>query len=196
MRTAASIVAPSHGRHQSAFSTKVLHRAATSVAVRRKRFKREVERLASRFRALPCYYELRQLGIVDHFRGYPSDAIKPQWDDLQKIYRLVMARRPAVILELGGGYSTFVIAHAVKQLADAGYVIEFHSVGDSEHWQSVVKSRMPAHLAHHIEFFHAVPVLTEINGQLSSMFDRLPINRCNLVYVDGGLVPGHRKNWN
>src|SRR5262245_35858840 len=73
------------------------------------------------------YRNLKRVDIIDSFVGYPRDAIPPDYDDLWGLYLIVMERRPGVILELGGGYSTFVFAHAVRQLARQGIVVRFIS---------------------------------------------------------------------
>ena len=98
---------------------------------------------------------LAELGILAHFDGYPADAIPPQYANLLAIYRLVLQRKPAVILELGGGFSTFVFAHAVKDLRSRGYHVEFHSVDQSDYWQRVVRERMPEELLPLVHFWRA-----------------------------------------
>lgn len=148
--------------------------------------RRVVRRVINRYG--PSYYEMKKRGFLDYFKGYPKDAIRPEWDDLYGIYTLVMARKPAVIVELGGGYSTFVFAHAAKELGEQGIHVAFHSVDESDHWQNVVKERMPEVLAPYIQYFRATPILTDVGGEEASIFDQLPVDRCNFVYVDGGLA--------
>jgi hypothetical protein len=118
----------------------------------------------------------------------------PDHADLWGLYLLVQDRRPAIIFELGGGFSTFVFAHAVKRIAEAGGPqIQFWSVDESEDWQGLVKQHMPADLAKFVKFFHAKPVLVDFKGEKVSAFESLPDVAPNFVYVDGGLVKGNRK---
>lgn len=139
------------------------------------------------------YLELKRIGVVDYFRSYPRKAIKPQWQDLHGIYLLTMQRKPEVIVELGGGYSTFVFAHAIRELTAAGHKATFWSVDESPFWQQVVKERMPPELLPFVKFWHSPPTMTEIDGLAVAKFEQLPVDRCNFVYVDGGLPPGHTR---
>jgi len=157
-----------------------------------RRIEKARRRRQSRFQA--PYRELERLGIISHFRGYPRKAIKPEWDDLHGIYLLVMERRPAVIVELGGGYSTFVIAHAVRELVQQGHTTVFWTVDESPFWQDVVRDRMPKGLLPFIKFWHSEPKMIDLDGESVAMFERLPVEACNFVYVDGGLPEGHKRS--
>src|SRR5689334_3654286 len=106
----------------------------------RRRHTKRVLNLFSRWR-------LGRLGLLDCWRDYPPDAIKPKYQELWQLYRLVTERRPAVMVEFGGGYSTFVLAKAAQE---AG--AEFYSLDKSSHWQSVVRDRMPQSLRSHVRF--------------------------------------------
>ena len=143
-------------------------------------------------RRLQSFRALKKLGIIDYFRDYPPDAIRPRYDDLFGLYLITMRRRPAVILELGGGYSTFVFAHAVRELFLQNNQIAFYSVDESDYWQRVVKNHLPHELLPFVHFWRSDPELIEMNGELVSTFGSLPLTAANLVYVDGGLVPGNR----
>jgi hypothetical protein len=151
-----------------------------------------VNRVRKRWRRWQSFRALKRLGIIDYFRGYPPDAFPPQYDDLFGLYLITMRRRPAVILELGGGYSTFVFAHAVRELFRQNHQIAFYSVEESDHWQRVVKNHFPRELLPFVHFWRSDPELIEMNGELVSTFGSLPVTAANLVYVDGGLVPGNK----
>jgi predicted O-methyltransferase YrrM len=51
-------------------------------------------------------------------------AFAPNWADLRNIHGLIGERKPKVVVELGGGCSTVIIAHAIeenlKELGTAG----------------------------------------------------------------------------
>jgi hypothetical protein len=137
------------------------------------------------------YRHLKRAGIINYFEGYPPHAIGPQYADLWGIYLLVMERKPDVLLELGGGYSTFVFAHAARELATkCGVKIKFFSVDESDFWQQVVKDHFPKQLLSYVHFHRSDPEVREIEGERVSVFRNLPVDACNLVYVDGGLLPG------
>jgi hypothetical protein len=139
-----------------------------------------------------AYRALLRLGIAQYFDDYARDAIPPQYDDLLGLYRAVMQQQPAVVLELGGGCSTFVLAHALKALCDGdGRDRVLYSVDESDYWQAVVRDRLPEDLRRFVRFYCAQPRLAEVEGHLVSEFDHLPVQCANFVYVDGGLVPGN-----
>jgi hypothetical protein len=139
------------------------------------------------------HLELSRLGVIDYFRSYPRKAIAPQWDDLHGIYLLTMARKPRVILELGGGYSTFVFAHATRELTLAGHDVALWSVDESQYWQNVVRSRLPPILLPYVRFSFSEPHMIEVDGENVARFDDLPVESCNFLYVDGGLPDGHKR---
>jgi hypothetical protein len=154
--------------------------------------RKSARRMRKSWRRLQSFRALKRLGIIDYFPGYPPDALRPQYDDLFGLYLITMRRRPAVILELGGGYSTFVFAHAVRELFLQNHQIAFYSVDESDHWQQrVVKNHLPRELLPFVHFWRSDPELKEMSGELVSTFGSLPLTAANLIYVDGGLVPGN-----
>jgi hypothetical protein len=133
-----------------------------------------------------AYRQLQRLGLIDCFRDYPPEAIKPKYHQLYALYKLVRKRKPAVLLELGGGYSTFAFAQACCDLAKAGHVVRFHSVDGSEYWQGVVKKHMPPELKQFVNFHRVDMHWFELDGESVSAFRSLPVEEANLVFVDGG----------
>jgi hypothetical protein len=152
----------------------------------RKLVKQKCKRLLRRVG--PSYTNLAGLGVVAYFRDYPPEAFEPEYADLWGLYLVVMKRKPAVVLELGGGYSTFVFAHAARTLAEQGNNIQFYSVDESDHWQRVVKNHMPGSLLPFVHFHRSEIVVAEIGGETVSKFESLPVDTCNFLYVDAGLL--------
>ena len=154
----------------------------------RKRTKRRWTQLLLRLG--PSYRNLKRLGIIDDFNGYPTEAFAPIYADLWGLYLVVMERKPAVVLELGGGYSTFVLAHAARTLRGKGHEVKFFSVDESDHWQRVVMNQMPKDLRPFVHFHWSEPRVAEVEGERVSIFQSLPVDSCDFLYVDGGHVPG------
>jgi hypothetical protein len=153
--------------------------------------RRAASRTRKRWKLWQSFGALKKLGITAYFDDYPPEAIPPQYDDLFGLYLITLRRKPAMILELGGGYSTFVFAHAVRELFSQNYQVTFFSVDESDHWQQVVKDHMPQELLPFVRFWRSDPKLIELNGETVSLFSSLPVTAANLVYVDGGLVPNN-----
>ncbi len=141
------------------------------------------QRERDQFRCMRAYWKLKRIGCIEDFVGYPAHALPPQYDNLLNLYLTVKQRKPKVILELGGGYSTLVIARAVSEL-DAGII--FWSVDPSEYWQEIVRTHMPARLRPFVKYHYAEPIVREFNGDTISAFETLPVTSANFIYVDGG----------
>jgi hypothetical protein len=168
--------------------------AATTSLLARLRYApgRAVRRLATRWRQRRAFRTLSELGVIAYFDGYPPNALQPKYDELLALYLVIQKRKPKVILELGGGYSTFVIAHAVRELHARNCQAIFYSVDQSDHWQQVVKDHMPKDLLPFVRFWRGDPELIELNGETVSIYNSLPVEAANLVFVDGGLVQGNK----
>jgi hypothetical protein len=145
-----------------------------------------LRRNIKRLRRWWAYRQFQRLGLIEYFRDYPADAIKPKFPELYGLYKLVTRRKPAVLLELGGGYSTFALALACRDLAKAGHIVRFYSVDASEHWQGVVKKHMPLELKQFVNFHRAPMHKFELGGETVSAYSSLPVEEANLVFVDGG----------
>jgi hypothetical protein len=139
-------------------------------------------RVIKTFRRRWAESRLERMGLVRAFEGYPPDAIRPKYHQLYALYRLVSRRRPATILELGGGYSTFVLAKAALDLAGRGVPIRVFSVDESEHWQAIVREHMPAELQRAVSFHRSEVV--DLGGGRG--FASLPVESANFIYLDGG----------
>jgi hypothetical protein len=125
-----------------------------------------------------------------------TSPIAPNWPDLVRLHRLVLDRRVTTVLELGCGFSTVVMAHALhqNQLEHGAWVAQhlrradafsLHSVDDIPGWIEVTRTRVPDDLRD-IVHLNASPVhMTTFNGRIATEYETLP-NVCpDLIYVDG-----------
>jgi hypothetical protein len=51
---------------------------------------------------------------------------------------------------------------------------------------------MPKDLLSYVRFWRGDPKLIDLNGEVVSIYNSLPVEAANLVFVDGGLVPGNK----
>ena len=58
---------------------------------------------------------LQQNGLENFIALGDAEELPPKWDDLARLYKLVRERKPFQILEFGSGFSTIVMAFALKQ---------------------------------------------------------------------------------
>lgn len=54
-------------------------------------------------------------GILDILEKRDNQEISPDFKDLARLYKLVIDRKPFSILEFGSGFSTIVMASALKK---------------------------------------------------------------------------------
>ena len=138
------------------------------------------KRIAKQLNRWWVHRQIERLGLIECFRGYPAEAIPPKYHQLYGLYRLARRRKPEVIVELGGGYSTFALAKACRDLHMAGHHARLYSVDQSAHWQEIVQMHMPSHLMAYVTFHRA-----DVTGQVPG-FASLPVDKANFVFVDGG----------
>jgi methyltransferase family protein len=101
--------------------------------------------------------------------------------DLARLHRLVRRLAPSHIVELGCGFSTLAMAHALRQNGHG----RIHTVDGSQRWVENLRAKIPAHLADTIDLRASGPRLVEINGQLCHVFPDLPDVRPEIIYIDG-----------
>lgn len=111
-------------------------------------------------------------------------------DDQESLYRLVRTERPALILELGGGFSTYTIASAL-QMNGRGMVV---SVDDSHVWQRNTQSYFKAYpdLARRVHFVQSalVPWSSEYEWGDHIEYEKDLALPYDMVYIDGPDIEG------
>jgi hypothetical protein len=121
----------------------------------------------------------------------------PEPADLARIHRLIRSRKSFTVLEFGVGYSTIVIADALRKNRrdfDAlarkpelrnRFLFHCFSVDASETWLDRRKTEFPEALCPFVTFFHSTVHIGTHNGQLCHFYDRLPDIVPDFVYLDG-----------
>lgn len=126
----------------------------------------------------------------------------PQWDDLVRLHRTILDRKVTTVLEFGCGYSTLIMAHALKVNRDrhASYVaanlrrsnaFELHAVDDDDRYIGATRERLvDAGLARagsvpgaSVRWARVRMVM--FGGRVATEYDPLP-NVCpDFIYLDG-----------
>lgn len=135
-------------------------------------------------------------GVTDLLLEGSNLEIKPKWDDLARLYILVRKRKPFQILEFGSGFSTIVMAYALKQnweeylesrknsqkLAQPRIV----SIESSKEWmQNTIKKIKKAKLTEFAKNVFSTVSIAEYQGQICHFYDELPDIVPDFVYLDG-----------
>lgn len=123
-------------------------------------------------------------------------ALGPQWPDLVRLHRLVRERRVTTILEFGCGWSSLVMAHALRQnrndFADVvrttlrrTNAFELHSVDDMPEFIEVARGRIPNDLADLVIFLSSTVRMTTFGDRICTEYDELPNIAPDFIYLDG-----------
>ncbi len=131
------------------------------------------------------------------FTSTSSPGIAPDVGDLARIHRLIRTRKSLTVLEFGVGYSTIVIAHALRKnqhewnaLTSAPklrnrYPFHCFTVDASTSWLELARSKFPAELAPFVTFKHSTVRIGTHNGQLCHFYESLPDIVPDFIYLDG-----------
>jgi hypothetical protein len=132
------------------------------------------------------------------FKGNVSDdPFAPEVDDLLRLHKLIRSRKPFTVLEFGTGYSTVMIADALKKNQtewDAlpnkpkirnRFMFQLFSVDASKRWLDKTKETFPKHLVDLVHFWHSEVEIGTFNGQLCHYYKNIPDVVPEFIYLDG-----------
>ena len=106
--------------------------------------------------------------------------------DLANIYEIVRKRCPKIVLEFGVGFSTIVIAAALRDNYSASKICgHLHSVDAEMNWIENTKNKLSKELEQYVTFKCSSVRIDTINSSLCHRYDFLPDISPNLIYVDG-----------
>lgn len=135
----------------------------------------------------------------DAVGGQLKIPIPPQPGDLVNLHKLIRQRMCFTVLEFGVGYSTIVIADALKknkadwknneqaskQEIRNRFMFRSFSVDASSEWIEHVKTHFPEGLLPHVTFHHSEVQIGLHNGQMCHFYKRLPDIVPDFIYLDG-----------
>lgn len=124
------------------------------------------------------------------YNGEP--ALAPQEDDLNRLYRYIRGRVAGRVLEFGCGYSTVVIAIALRE-NEKGWGKNYkntpfisHVIDTDEEWMNHVKEKLEeVGLAEKIRFILSGAKAGIHDGQMCSYYDTLTNMIPDFIYIDG-----------
>lgn len=135
--------------------------------------------------------------VYDAVSGDMTVPFPPEPDDLVRLHRLVRSRKSFTVLEFGTGYSTLVMADALRKnqidwenLADRPeirnrFMFQLFCVDASESWLDRMKEKVPAQLADRVHFAHSGVEIGTFNGQLCHYYTSIPDVVPDFIYLDG-----------
>ena len=129
---------------------------------------------------------LEKQGVLTLLKKGDTEEFKVGYLKIANIYNLIRTRKPKVILEFGVGFSTIVLAAALKDNHDRykqkGHL---HTIDAEQHWLDNTENKMPPELRQYVTFHYSPLKICNLNNQLCSLYESLP-NICpNIVFLDG-----------
>ncbi len=119
----------------------------------------------------------------------PDAAFKPDYADLFFLYAQVRRCRPGVVWEFGSGWSTYVLARAMKENG-AGRIF---SMECDAGWTDVTRRGLPNDLADCCEILHSPSVPADEYPRPGLRHAALPAEPPDFVYLDGPILTEARK---
>ena len=131
------------------------------------------------------------------FSGASSPGFVPEAGDLARIHQLIRARKSFTVLELGVGYSTIVIADALRKNQEQykahpnpprlrnRFLFHCFTVDASQKWLEVSQSKFPEDLRPFVTFKHSPVKIGTHLGQLCHFYTDLPDIIPDFIYLDG-----------
>jgi len=136
-------------------------------------------------------------GVYDAVSGNVTDAIPPDVEDLVRIHKLIRTRMSFTVMEFGVGFSTIIIADALKknkkdweQLDPIPKIrnrfqFQSYSVDTSKEWIDKTKERIPEDLIPYTNFHYSTVSMGLHQGQMCHFYDSLPDIVPDFIYIDG-----------
>ncbi len=120
----------------------------------------------------------------------------PEIEDLSRLYNLIKNEKPFTVLEFGVGYSTLVIAKALKEnmqkfdIKKSKFIrntkmFKVYAVDKSEKWLENLQKKIPEELKDHIILSQSNIKTSIYKGQVCHFYDNLPDINPEFIYLDG-----------
>jgi methyltransferase family protein len=133
----------------------------------------------------------------DAVSGQLATPFPPDIQDLVRIHKLIRERHAFTVLEFGVGYSTLVIADALrKNEADweaspkkrpirNRFPFQVFSVDASEKWVATAKAQIPQSLQSRVHLHYSTVHIGTFQGRICHYYDQLPDIVADFIYLDG-----------
>lgn len=114
-----------------------------------------------------------------------SFLINIDYIDLLNLWKNIIKRKPKIIVEIGSGYSTFLIIAAINKLNKKNdEKIKFYSVEQSNDYLNDLKKLMTKPIIDSVEFIITDLKIVNINDIPVSVCKNFPQEKINFLYED------------
>jgi hypothetical protein len=153
---------------------------------------------------LESYFQTHGLGeLIEKSKVRPKgvnemvldEPYRPELADLHSIHRLILEHKRLTVLEFGCGWSTLVMANALRTNRDRhadevtnlrrNNPFELHVVDNEQRYLNIAKSRLPETDLPHVWFHHTEIEMVEFNSRIAIACAALPLINPDFIYLDG-----------
>jgi hypothetical protein len=125
----------------------------------------------------------------------------PEYNDLCRLHYLVLKRKAINVLEFGSGFSTAIMADAMRILStyfsnwvkyNVRCIKPFHiySVEEESRFIDITFSRLGDALKEYASIFHSSIELVTHDNRIATIYSKLPNISPDLIYIDGPSLYG------
>lgn len=135
--------------------------------------------------------------LMRYLQGGRQEQLEPDYCDLARLHQLVVNRKAFTILEFGIGWSTIVLADALRvneekwnRLGKKNNIrvnnpFKVFSVDSSQKWINVIHKTIPRELKKYIEISYSDVKVGLFNGRICHFYKKLPDIVPDFIYLDG-----------
>ena len=138
-----------------------------------------------------------QEGVFDAVGGKMPIPFPPEAADLVRLHKFIRQRKCFTVLEFGLGYSSIVMADALKKNQEEWdklpqkpeirnrFMFQLFCVDTSQRWIDIAKKRFPKHLMERVQIHCNDIEIGTFNGRLCHYYKNLPDIVPDFIYLDG-----------
>ena len=156
-------------------------------------YKSQLDTLVSRFNNIISKDEINQYTPLD---PNLNEQILPKPIDLSRLYNLIRTEKPFTVLEFGLGFSTLVIAKALKENEEEfnkenekkirnTKMFKLYVVDAQEKWIKNLEQEIPEELKKYIVISQSDVHTKLYEGQVCHFYNKLPNINPEFIYLDG-----------
>jgi hypothetical protein len=129
---------------------------------------------------------LQHQHLLPHLFDGRTDEIMPPLGNLINLYDLIKSRRPRTVLEFGVGYSTIIIATALRDnLDDFGIAGHLYTVDSEDEWLENTSKKLDEDVSRFVTLSSSTIEAVIVDHTLCHRYKNLPNISPNFVLIDG-----------
>ncbi len=148
--------------------------------------------LSIKFDLRSIYFQYCKFLILKKYKlviPLENEFFKPDYCDLYNLYKIIINRNPKIVVEIGSGYSTMIIAKALE-INKKKFNIQpkLYSLEQDDHYKNLIQNYLQRNLSYDSNSFIQI-MKTELKiinfkGNKVSICKNFPTENINFIYED------------